>query len=93
MKTVIKNIAELIQTEEYPRKWVAGKDMAKISSIKDAFVEVENGIISLFGSMEEWEGIEDWNNTEIIDAEGGMVFPSYCDSHTHLVFALSLIHI
>ena len=89
MKTVIKNIAELIQTEEYPRKWVAGKDMAKISSIKDAFVEVENGIISLFGSMEEWEGIEDWNNTEIIDAEGGMVFPSYCDSHTHLVFAAS----
>ena len=89
MKTVIKNIAELIQTEESARKWVAGKDMAKINSIKDAFVEVENGIISLFGSMEEWEGIEDWNNTEIIDAEGGMVFPSYCDSHTHLVFAAS----
>ena len=89
MKTVIKNIAELIQTEESPRKWVAGKDMRKINSIKDAFVEVENGIISLFGSMEDWEGIEDWNNTEIIDAEGGMVFPSYCDSHTHLVFAAS----
>ena len=89
MKTVIKNIAELIQTEESPRKWVAGKDMRKINSIKDAFVEVENGIISLFGSMDDWEGIEDWNNTEIIDAEGGMVFPSYCDSHTHLVFAAS----
>ena len=89
MKTVIKNIAELIQTEESPRKWVAGKDMSKINTIKDAFVEVENGIITLFGSMEEWEGIEDWNNTEIIDAEGGMVFPSYCDSHTHLVFAAS----
>ena len=89
MKTVIKNIAELIQTEESPRKWVAGKDMSKINTIKDAFVEVENGIITLFGSMEEWEGIEDWNNTEIIDAEGGMVFPTYCDSHTHLVFAAS----
>ena len=89
MKTVIKNIAELIQTEESPRKWVAGKDMSKINTIKDAFVEVENGIITLFGSMEKWEGIEDWNNTEIIDAEGGMVFPTYCDSHTHLVFAAS----
>ena len=33
------------------------------------------------------ESIENWNNTEIIDADGGMVFPSYCDSHTHLVFA------
>ena len=89
MKIVIKNIAELIQTEEFPRKWVAGKDMSHINTIKDAFVEVENGIITLFGSMEDWAGIEDWNNTEIIDAEGGMVFPTYCDSHTHLVFAAS----
>jgi len=89
MKIVIKNIAELIQTEEFPRKWVAGKDMSQINTIKDAFVEVENGIITLFGSMEDWAGIEDWNNTEIIDAEGGMVFPTYCDSHTHLVFAAS----
>ena len=89
MKTVIKNISELIQTENIPRKWVAGKDMSKLSTIKDAFVEYENGIITSFGSMSYWNGIEDWNNTEIIDAEGGMVFPSYCDSHTHLVFAAS----
>ena len=89
MKTVIKNISELIQTETNPRKWVAGKEMSKISTIKDAFLEYENGIITSFGSMEQWEGIEDWNNTEIIDAEGGMVFPTYCDSHTHLVFAAS----
>jgi len=89
MKTVIKNIAELIQTEDTPRKWVAGSDMKSISTIKDAFVEVENGIITAFGSMEKWKGIEDWNNTEIIDVEGGMVFPTYCDSHTHLVFSAS----
>lgn len=89
MKTVIKNISELIQTENSPRKWVAGKDMSKLSTIKDSFIEYENGIITSFGSMSDWKGIEDWNNTEIIDAEGGMVFPSYCDSHTHLVFAAS----
>ena len=89
MKTVIKNISELIQTEITPRKWVAGKDMSHISTIKDAFIEVEEGIITSFGSMEDWNGIEDWNNTDIIDAEGGMVFPTYCDSHTHLVFAAS----
>lgn len=89
MKTVIKNIAELIQTEQNPRKWVAGKDMSAINTIKDAFVEVEKGIITAFGSMDDWTGIDDWNNTEIIDAEGGMVFPTYCDSHTHLVFAAS----
>ena len=89
MKTVIKNISELIQTETTPKKWVAGKDMSHISTIKDAFIEVEGGLITSFGSMEDWNGIEDWNNTEIIDAEGGMVFPTYCDSHTHLVFAAS----
>ena len=89
MKTVIKNISELIQVEESPRKWVAGSEMAKLPTIQDAFVEMEDGIITAFGSMDEWTGIEDWNNTEIIDADGGMVFPSYCDSHTHLVFAAS----
>ena len=89
MKTVIKNIAELIQTEDFPRKWVAGSDMKTLNTIKDAFVEVENGIITVFGSMDDWTGINDWNNTKIIDAEEGMVFPTYCDSHTHLVFAAS----
>ena len=89
MKTVIKNISELIQVEETTKKWVAGSDMTQLQTIKDAFVEMEGGIITAFGSMDEWSGIDDWNNTEIIDADDGMVFPSYCDSHTHLVFAAS----
>lgn len=63
--------------------------MASIETIQDAFVEIEDGIITAFGSMDEWMGIDDWNNTEVIDANGGMVLPSYCDSHTHLVFAAS----
>ena len=87
MKTVIKNITELVQTEQTARKWVAGKEMSQISNIKNAFVEIEDGIIRSFGSMNDWKGIENWNDIEIIDAEGGMVFPTYCDSHTHLVFA------
>ena len=70
MKIVIKNIAELIQTEDTPRKWVSGSDMKSVSTIKDAFVEIEDGIITDFGSMDQWKGVEDWNNTEIIDAEG-----------------------
>ena len=87
MKTVIKNISELIQVEHQIRKWVSGSEMSKIETIKDGFIEIKDGIISSFGSMDHWTGIENWNNTEIIDANGGMVFPSYCDSHTHLVFA------
>ncbi len=87
MKTVIKNIFELVQVEHQIRKWVSGSEMSKIDTIKDGFIEIQDGIITAFGSMDQWTGIDDWNNTEIIDANGGMVFPSYCDSHTHLVFA------
>lgn len=87
MVTVIKNIKEIVQVEHTIRKWVAGKDMARLETIKNGFIEIKDGIISNFGSMEDWKGIDDWNNTEIIDANNGMVFPSYCDSHSHLVFA------
>ena len=44
MKTVIKNIAELIQTESKVRKWVSGNDMKSISTIKDAFIEIINNL-------------------------------------------------
>ena len=87
MKTVIKNISKLVQVEHQIRKWVSGSEMSKIDTIKDGFIEIQDGIITAFGSMDQWTGIDDWNNTEIIDANGGLVFPSYCDSHTHLVFA------
>ena len=86
MKIIIKNIAELIQTETNHKKWICGKDMNSINTIKDAFIEIKDEIITGFGSMKEWEGIDDWGNTKIIDAEGGMILPAYCDSHTHLIF-------
>ena len=89
MKTIIKNISEIIQVEETARKWVAGKDMNLLKTIKNAFIEIQDDIILSFGNMNDWKGIEDWNNTEVIDAGNGMVFPSYCDSHTHLVFSNS----
>tara|TARA_Y100000588_G_C14194366_1_gene899490 strand:- start:156 stop:1400 length:1245 start_codon:yes stop_codon:yes gene_type:complete len=89
MKIIIKNIAELVQTEQSCKKWIAGKDMQNLNTIQDAFIEIEDGFITQFGSMKDWTGINNWGNTEVIDAEGGMIFPTYCDSHTHLVFATS----
>ena len=74
MKKVIKNIAELIQIEENPKKLVSGSDMKSINTIKDAFVEIEDDKIIDFGSMDQWKGIDNWNETEIIDAEGGWFF-------------------
>ncbi len=89
MKKIIKNIGELVQVEKKAKKWVAGSEMSKIQTIKDAFLEIENERITDFGCMKEWKGIDDWNNIEIIDAEEGTVFPSYCDSHSHIVFSHS----
>ena len=40
-----------------------------------------------YGPMSDWEGIDDWRDLEVIDAEGCYVFPAFCDSHTHTVFA------
>ena len=63
--------------------------MNSLHTISNAYLEIENGLITDYGNMDQWKGIDDWNKTNIIDAENGMVFPSYCDSHTHLVFAES----
>ena len=87
MKVVIKNIAELVQVEDHIQEKVSGASMKKLGTIKDAFLCMEDGIITDFGPMENWQGIDDCNNTEVIDADGGMVFPSWVDSHSHLVFA------
>ncbi|MEA3444372.1 MAG: imidazolonepropionase [Bacteroidota bacterium] len=83
MILLIKNIKSLIQVENETRKWVAGPDMAKLNTIENAFLLMNDGLISDFGTMENCPEIAD----RIIDASGKMVFPSYCDSHTHLVYA------
>lgn len=70
-------------------KKLSGKEMAKLSTIKDAWLAIEDDLIVGFGKMEDWEGISDWTNLEVIDATGKMVFPTWCDSHTHLVYAAS----
>jgi len=89
MKTVIKNISQLVQCDDKNLKFRAGNDMNCLNKIDNAYIEIENGKISNFGNMDQWNGITDWNSTTIIDAEEGLVLPTFCDSHTHLVFAES----
>ena len=89
MKTVIKNISQLVQFDDKNLKFRAGNDMNCLNTIDNAYIEIENGKISNFGDMDEWSGISDWNSTTIIDANEGLVLPTFCDSHTHLVFAES----
>ena len=55
MKTVVKNISELIQTESSLESGFNSKEMSKLNTIKEAFLEYEDGIITSFGNMEEWK--------------------------------------
>ncbi len=84
MKTLIKNIKLLVQTEQKPKKWVAGADMAKIDNIENAYLIIENDKIFDFGEMKNLPKIK---FDKEYDASGKLVFPSFCDSHTHLVYA------
>ena len=82
MKQLIKNIQSLIQVEETPKKWVAGTDMKHLPTIENAFLLIEDDKIADFGKMEDCPTEAD----TIIDATGKIVSPTWCDSHTHLVY-------
>jgi imidazolonepropionase len=86
-RVLIKNIKTLFQVgEEFP-SFLKGKEMDRLTQINDAFLALEDNEIIAYGEMKDWEGILDWRNLEVIDAEGKFVFPGFCDPHTHLVFA------
>lgn len=87
MKTLIKNIKQLVQVEFTPQLKVEGKDMKNLTCINDAWLAMENDKIVGFGKMDEWEGITDWTDLTVIDASDKLVMPCWCDSHTHIVFA------
>ena len=87
MRTLIKNIMKLVQVENTIRLKVAGSDMAKVHSIENAFLLINNDIIEDFGPMSSCPKKDDLNQLTEIDASGKMVFPSFADSHTHLVYA------
>lgn len=89
MPILIKNIKELIQVEDAPKKWVAGKDMASLNTIKDAYVLMKGDTIHDFGFMKDLDLSGITQDTRLIDASGKMVFPSFVDSHTHLVYPAS----
>ncbi|MDF1673740.1 MAG: imidazolonepropionase [Vicingaceae bacterium] len=88
-RLLIKNIKELIQVEEAPRTKVSGKDMAVLPTIKNAWLAIEDDLIVDYGGMDDFPEITDWVGLEIMDVEGQMVMPAFCDSHTHIVFAAS----
>ena len=83
MKLLIINIGEIvgIVPEGVLRK--QGPEMSETGVLKDAWLRIEDGLIKDFGPMAECPAADG----EVLDAEGGMVMPAFCDSHTHVVYA------
>ena len=82
MKTLILNIKQLVQTELSPRKWVAGKDMARLGILENAYLLVEEDKIAGFGKMEDL-------NREVVYAGGDIV--KEIDATGPLIVTLILI--
>lgn len=82
---LIRNIKGLVQAERQPRLEARGAAMAELPVLEHAFLLAENGLIRDFGPMSDCPESAD----ETLDATGRFVFPGWCDSHTHLIFAAS----
>ena len=84
MTTVFINIKELVQVRELDVMKVSGKNMSILPIIKNAFLIIKDNIIVDFGSMNT---LDIKKSDKVIDLTGKIVLPTWCDSHTHLVFA------
>lgn len=91
MSILITNIKELIQIEKSPKNFVSGKEMSELNTLKNSWLFIKNGLIQSFGSMDQLDLSITDDEDELIelDASGRMVFPCFCDSHTHLVYPAS----
>ena len=82
-KLLVRNIGTLL-VDNQGKPFLCGEEMSHIDTLQNVWLLVENGL------FKEWGEEKDTNYPEAdktIDAEGGCVFPSFCDSHTHLVYA------
>ncbi len=84
MTTLIINIKELLQVRETAIAKVSGAEMAILPTIKNAFLVIKDNLIADFGSMDNLPQIP---ADKTIDTSGKMVLPTWCDSHTHIVYA------
>jgi len=85
---LLKDIKGLVQVREKTEKPLKGKEMQDLPVLENAWLLLKNGFIEDYGAM----GKIPHNEEETIDCSGRFVFPTYVDSHTHLVFAGSREH-
>ena len=86
MRLLVSNIGTLAGVETTGKLRLQGGEMKTLGQQDNAWLLAENGKISAFGSMEDMPS-EGFIVDEEVDARGGTVLPSWCDTHTHIVYA------
>lgn len=84
MNLLVKNIGMLVGIDESGRTARYGAELNEIGTLENAWLLTNGNRIKDYGSMDCFEEVE---GCGVLDAEGGWLFPSFCDSHTHLVYA------
>lgn len=84
MRILLTNIHQLLQVRTSTVLKVSGSEMAHLPLLENAYLLIENDLITDFGLMSE---IKEIAADEIINCEGRVVLPTWCDSHTHIVYA------
>lgn len=86
MRLLVSNIGILAGIENAGKIRLRGEEMKSLGQIDNAWLLVENGKISAFGSMDNMPA-EGLSADCKVNAQGGTVLPSWCDPHTHIVYA------
>ena len=84
-RILLINIKKLLQIRSIETSYVSGKEMSKIPCIESAYLLINNSIIEKFGEMKN--SPKDFDKFTVIDCKDKMVLPSWCDSHSHIVFS------
>ncbi len=85
MRLLIKNIG-LLAVDRHGKERLQGAEMQQLDILRDAWLLVEDGRFAAFGT-EPPPTPSQGGGFRAVDAQGGAVLPSFCDSHTHLVYA------
>lgn len=86
MRLLVENISTLVGTGIGGKLRLCGSEMSGLNTLDNAWLLADDGRFAAFGGMDDMppEGLR---ANVVVDARGGMVLPSWCDPHTHVVYA------
>jgi imidazolonepropionase len=83
MDKIITNISHLLHINLEGKRFKRGKQLKGFPTTSNAWLSIKDGCVENYGSMNDLPSL----SGEVIDAKGGMVLPTWVDSHTHLIYA------